>query len=75
MAAEGQSDRMVSDMEVRMKQKCVTEFQHAENRAPIDIHQHLSNACRDQNVDLSTVKGGLHGQHFPSNEAIIQAVK
>ena len=26
MAAEGQSDKMASDMEVQMKQKCVTEF-------------------------------------------------
>ena len=31
MAAEGQSDRMVSDMEVYMKQRCVTEFHHAKN--------------------------------------------
>jgi hypothetical protein len=30
MAAEGQSDKMASDMEVRMKQRCVTEFLHAE---------------------------------------------
>ena len=30
MAAEGQSDKMASDMEVRMKQRCVIEFLHAE---------------------------------------------
>jgi len=30
MAAEGQSDRMASDTEVRMKQKCRIEFLHAE---------------------------------------------
>ena len=30
MAAEGQSDRMVSDMEVCIKQMCVTELLHAE---------------------------------------------
>ena len=30
MAAEGQSDKMVSDMEVCMKQRCVIEFLHAE---------------------------------------------
>ena len=32
-AAEGQSDRMASDMEVHMKQKCVTEFLHMEKMA------------------------------------------
>jgi len=26
MAAEGQSDKMASDMEVSMKKRCVTEF-------------------------------------------------
>jgi hypothetical protein len=30
MAAEGQSDKMASDMEVHMKQSCVTEFLHAD---------------------------------------------
>ena len=30
MAAEGKSDKMASDMEERMKQRCVTEFLHAE---------------------------------------------
>ena len=38
MAAEGQSDKMASDMEVHMKQRCVTEFLHVEKMAPIDIH-------------------------------------
>jgi len=28
MTAEGQSDKMAPDMEVRMKQRCVTEFLH-----------------------------------------------
>ena len=37
MAAEGQSDGMVSDMEVQMKQKCVTEFLNAEKMAPTDV--------------------------------------
>ena len=36
MAAEGQSDRMTSDMEVRMKQGYVTQFLHADKKAPID---------------------------------------
>ena len=35
MAAEGQSDRMVSGMEVRMKQRGGTEFLHGEKIAPI----------------------------------------
>jgi hypothetical protein len=30
MAAEGQSDKMAFAMEVRMKQRCVTEFLHEE---------------------------------------------
>ena len=38
MAAEGQSDKMVSDMEVCMKQKCVIEFLCVEKKAPTDIH-------------------------------------
>jgi hypothetical protein len=47
---------MTSDMEVRMKQRCVTEFLHAEEIAPTDIHQHLLNVYRDQTVDVSTVR-------------------
>jgi len=43
MAAEGQSDRMVSDMEVHMKQKCAIEFLHVEEMVPTDIHQYLLN--------------------------------
>ena len=31
MTAEGQSDKTVSDMEACMKQRCGTEFFHAEN--------------------------------------------
>ena len=30
--------KMTSDMEVCVKQKCVTEFLHVENIAPIEIH-------------------------------------
>ena len=48
MAAEGQSDTAVSDMEVGMKKRCVTEFLHAEKMAPNG----------DQTVDVSTVRGG-----------------
>jgi len=34
MTAEVQSDKMASDMEVRMKQRCVIEFLYAEKIAP-----------------------------------------
>jgi len=56
MTAEGQSDRMASDMEVRMKQRCVIESLHAEKIAPNDIHRRLLNIYRDQTVDVSTVR-------------------
>ena len=36
-AAERQSDRMVSDMEVRMKQRCGAEFLHVGEMAPTDV--------------------------------------
>ena len=32
MAAEGQSDKMMSYVEAWMKKKCVTEFLHAEKK-------------------------------------------
>jgi len=38
MAVEGQSDKMMSDMEVPMKQRSVTEFLHEEKDAPTDIN-------------------------------------
>jgi len=37
-AAEGQSDKVASDMEVCMKQRRGSEFLHAEKMAPIDIY-------------------------------------
>ena len=37
MAAEVQSDKMASDMEEHMKQRCVTEFLHVEKIASIHI--------------------------------------
>ena len=52
LAAEGQSDTLVSDMEVQMKQRCVTELLHAEK---IDIHRCLLNDNGDRPVDVSTV--------------------
>ena len=56
MAAEGQSDKMVSDMAVHMEQRCGVEFPHAENIAAIDIHHHLLIVCGDRPVDVSTVR-------------------
>ena len=37
MAAEGQSDKMMSDMEVSMKQRCVIELKKKKKMAPINI--------------------------------------
>jgi len=56
MTAEGRSDKMASNMEVRMKQRCVIEFLHAEKTAPSDIHRGLLNVYGDQTVDVSTVR-------------------
>ena len=47
MAAEEQSDKMASDMEVHMKQRCVIEFLHAEKMAPTDVHWGLLNIYGD----------------------------
>ena len=44
MAAEGQSDKMTSDMGVH-----VAEFLHAGKMAPTDIHWHLLNGYGDHN--------------------------
>ena len=58
MAAEGQYDKMASDMEVQMKLRCVTEFLHAEKMVPTDIHQCSLNVDGVQTEDVSTVRGG-----------------
>ena len=42
MAAEGQSDKMVFDMEVHIKQRCVIEFLHAEKNCS---HWNSFNTC------------------------------
>ena len=39
MAVEGLSDGIVSDMEVHMKQSCVTEFLHVEKIVHINNHR------------------------------------
>jgi len=56
MTAEGLSDKMASDIEVRRKQKCVIEFLHAEKFAPNDTHRRLMYIYEDQTVDVSTVR-------------------
>jgi transposase len=56
MTADGQSDKITSAMEVRMKQICVIEVLHAGNIAPNDIHRRLLNVYGDQTVDVSTVR-------------------
>jgi len=59
MAAEGHSDRMSSDVEEQMKQRCVNEFLHAEKMAPTDIRQCLLNVFGDQSVDVTWGGSGL----------------
>ena len=54
MAAEGQSDKMASEVEVRVKRRVVLEFLRAGKMAPIDFHQCLLNVSGDQTVDVST---------------------
>ena len=56
MTAEEQSDKMASDMEVRMKQRCVIEFLHAEKIAHNDIHRGMLNVYGDKTVDVSAVR-------------------
>ena len=56
MVAEGQSDKVVSNMEVRMKQVYVTEFLHVEKMAAIVIHSCVLNIVGDHTVDVSTVR-------------------
>uniref|UniRef100_A0A8V0YUK0 Ribosomal RNA-processing protein 42 n=1 Tax=Gallus gallus TaxID=9031 RepID=A0A8V0YUK0_CHICK len=53
MTAEVQFDRMVSDMEMLLRQRCGIEFLHVET---IDIHCHLLNVDGDPTVDVSAVK-------------------
>jgi hypothetical protein len=55
-AAEEQSGKIASDMEVRTKQKCVIGFFHAEKIEPNDIDQHLLNIYGDQIMDTSTLR-------------------
>ena len=58
MAAEGQSDRMASNVKLIMEQRCVTEFLHAETMAPIDIYRLQLNADGDQNSECEQREEG-----------------
>jgi len=57
MAAKGQCDRKASDMEVCMKQRCVTELLHAETKC---THRHppMLAESGDQTATVGTVRGG-----------------
>jgi len=56
MAAEGQPDKIVSDKEMHMKQRYVTEFIPVEKMAPTDIHWCLLNIYGDQTVNVSAAR-------------------
>jgi len=56
MAAEGQPDKLVSDVEVCVTESCVTEFLHVKKIAPIDIYPPFLNRYLDQTVYVSTVR-------------------
>ena len=56
MAAEEQSDKIASCVEVHMKQRCVIEFLHVEKMAPIGIYRYLLNVYGVRTVDVGTVK-------------------
>jgi len=64
MIAKGQSDKMASEMEVHMKQRCVIEFLHVEKIA------HLLNVYKDQTVDVSIVRRWV--VHFSSGDSEVK---
>ena len=70
MAAEGQSDKMVSDLEVLRKQRRITEFLRVEKIAPVDIHWCLLNVYGDQSVNVSTVRQWV--MHFSSSNSYVK---
>ena len=56
MAADGQSDRMVSEVGVHVDQSGVIELLRVEEMAPSDIQQALMSVSGQQSVDVSTVR-------------------
>ena len=69
MAAEGQSDRITSEMEMCMNQRCVIEFLHVEKMSTIDIHRHLLTCIKNRPVNVSTVRQGV--VHFSSGWSLL----
>lgn len=67
MAGEGQSDKMMSDVEARMNQRVVTEFLDSEKITPTDIHQLFLNISRNQIVDMRTARCWV--VHFSSGDS------
>ena len=67
MAAEGQSDTMVSDVEVHTKQRCVIKFFHGEKMAPTDIPLHLVSVYGEQTVNVSTLRWWV--MHYSSEDS------
>ena len=59
--------QMASDVKVRMKQRCITEFLHVERMAPTDIHQCLLKVFGDLTVGVSTVRWWV--VHFSSDDS------
>jgi len=55
VAAEGQSDKMASDVEEQVKQMCVFEFLRMEKLVPTDIHCCFLNVYKE-NVYVSTLR-------------------
>ena len=56
MAADGQSDKMASDMEVHIKERCATEFLPAEKMTPGGFCLCLLNVQGKQTVDVNTLR-------------------
>ena len=70
MAAEWQSDKMVLDMEVYVKQMCITELIPVEKIPPTDIHRCLLDVYKDQTVDVSSMKQWV--VHFSSGNSSVK---
>ena len=66
MAAEGKSDKMVSDLEASIKQRRVIELVHVEKIVSSDIHQCLLNVYGDLTVNVTTVRWCM--SHFSSGD-------
>ena len=56
MEAEGQSDKMVSDVEVYLRKRFGIKFLHVEKMVLINSHRYLLNIYGYQTVDVSIVR-------------------